>query len=106
DRGRAPLLRRPEHGRDRAAAGRLRAHRAAAVGEGAPAPLPGIARAVSPLFDRARWARIEPLLDELLGVPPDERRARLATIAGDDAELGRELESLLDDAASAAHAKF
>jgi serine/threonine-protein kinase len=42
-----------------------------------------------------RWNDIKTLLDEALEVPPEERDAFLATIAGSDAELVREVKALL-----------
>ncbi len=46
-------------------------------------------------MDRARWERIEALLDELLDLEGDTRRARLERLAGDDADLRDEVERLL-----------
>ncbi len=46
-------------------------------------------------MDRARWQRIETLLDELLELDGDARLARLEALAGDDVELRREVERLL-----------
>ncbi len=42
-----------------------------------------------------RWKRLEPLLDELLDLPREERAARLDAISGGDAELREDLERLL-----------
>jgi eukaryotic-like serine/threonine-protein kinase len=42
-----------------------------------------------------RWNDIKTLLDEALEVPPEERDAFLATLAGSDAELVREVKALL-----------
>jgi eukaryotic-like serine/threonine-protein kinase len=45
---------------------------------------------------RARWQRIQSLFEELADVEAAERSARLAQACGDDAELRRSVESLLN----------
>ncbi len=42
------------------------------------------------------WARLWPLLDELLDAPPAQRQARLAELAAADAALAAELHALLE----------
>ncbi len=46
-------------------------------------------------MDSERWKRVKEVLEELLEVPPEERDAALARLAGDDAELRREVERFL-----------
>src|ERR1044071_2871562 len=46
-------------------------------------------------MDTGRWQQIDRLLDEALGLAPDERAGFLAEACGADAELRREVESLL-----------
>jgi eukaryotic-like serine/threonine-protein kinase len=45
--------------------------------------------------DKARWQRLQPILDEVLDLPVDERRARLDERCGRDLALRAEIESLL-----------
>jgi tetratricopeptide (TPR) repeat protein len=47
------------------------------------------------MSDAAGWNRIEAALDELLALPEAQRAAALARLAGDDAAMRTELESLL-----------
>ncbi|HSM36079.1 MAG TPA: serine/threonine-protein kinase [Longimicrobiales bacterium] len=46
--------------------------------------------------DLARWERIQAIFDEAIDVPPAERDALLASACGDEHELRREVESLLE----------
>jgi len=41
------------------------------------------------------WAELQPLLDELLDVPAEQRAARLADLTRGDSALQRQLEQLL-----------
>ncbi len=43
-----------------------------------------------------RWARVQTLFEQALGRPPDERSAWLRAVCGDDPEVYREVESLLE----------
>jgi serine/threonine-protein kinase len=56
--------------------------------------------------DPERWARLSPLLDELLDLPPPERAARLAAITLDEPDLGDELAALLAGSQQAQSARF
>ena len=47
------------------------------------------------LPDRQRWARLNPLLEELLDLDAGPREARLAELRAQGAALAGELESLL-----------
>lgn len=51
--------------------------------------------------NREDWARLSPLLDELLDLPEPQRLARLDAIRTDNPELGEELAALLTDSQSA-----
>ena len=46
-------------------------------------------------MDAARWLRLSPHLDELLELDAPARGARLAEIAGEDADLAAELTRML-----------
>ncbi len=46
-------------------------------------------------MDPERWRRIESILDETLGLSPDEQAAFLDQACADEPELRNELESLL-----------
>ena len=46
-------------------------------------------------MDRARWQRIEALLDQLFDAPPERRAAIIAAATNDDPALRHEVESLL-----------
>ena len=46
-------------------------------------------------IDLSRWPALSPMLDELLGLPPAERSARLASLKGQDTDLMADLEQLL-----------
>lgn len=56
--------------------------------------------------DPERWARLSPLLDELLDLPPPERVARLAALTLDAPDLGDELATLLAGSQRAQSARF
>jgi hypothetical protein len=58
------------------------------------------------LPDRERWKQMEPLLEELLGMPPDARAARLFDVRMRDPLLAWELEAMLRAAAAAESARF
>ena len=47
------------------------------------------------------WARLSPLLDELLDLPEPERQARVAEVRAENSQLGDELAALLLDSQSA-----
>ncbi len=49
-----------------------------------------------PHFSPERWQRVEALLDEVLDLPPDERRAWLDVHCGDDEALRADVEALLE----------
>ena len=49
-----------------------------------------------PGIDPQRWAKLSPLLDELLDLPPEARAARLAALGAQDAELAGMLARLTD----------
>ena len=51
----------------------------------------------SPSHPRDDWARISSIVDELLDVPPAERRARIAELSGGDPARRAELERLLEE---------
>lgn len=48
-----------------------------------------------PSIDPARWQQLEPLLDEAMDLPPDQRTAFLDRVCGDDEALRADLERLL-----------
>lgn len=52
-------------------------------------------RSVTPLPDPERWHRIAPILEEALGMPPEQRAAFLDRVCGGDSVLRAEIESLL-----------
>ena len=58
------------------------------------------------LVDLAHWARLSPLLDELLELGADGRAARLAELGRSDPALAAELQAFIDDAARAEAAGF
>ncbi len=45
--------------------------------------------------DRERWQRLHPILDEVLDLPPDERRSRIDAVCAHDPSLRAELLALL-----------
>ncbi len=47
------------------------------------------------MTDSRRWKRIDAILDELLELGPEDRKARMEELSGDDAELRPDLERLL-----------
>ena len=53
------------------------------------------------MTDARRQRRIESLFEELFELSASERTARLAKIAGEDPELGREVEAMLEAYAAA-----
>lgn len=57
-------------------------------------------------IDKARWAVISPVLDQLLDAELAERRARLDEIRRDDESLAAELEALLAQLSDADHEAF
>ena len=58
------------------------------------------------LPERERWARLSPLLDELLECDPAARQDRLAQLQGSDPALAAELQALLAASGAAAEAGF
>lgn len=58
------------------------------------------------VFDRDRWKRLSPLLDELLDLPVDARALRIAALRAQDPELASQVASLVDDVAGADAARF
>jgi serine/threonine-protein kinase len=52
------------------------------------------------------WPRISALLDELLALPPEQRRTWLDTLEGVDAGAARHLETCLDDLEQLQHDEF
>jgi hypothetical protein len=58
------------------------------------------------LPDRERWKKLEPLLEELLGMAADARARRLLDLRIRDALLAQELEAMLRAAAAAESARF
>jgi hypothetical protein len=50
-------------------------------------------------LDPATWARLSPLLDEALALPPERRAAWLAALPADAADLRERLAAMLDPAA-------
>jgi hypothetical protein len=52
---------------------------------------------VSGSTSRDEWARLSDIVDQLLDVPPDERRARVDELSAGDSARRVALEQLLDD---------
>ncbi len=58
--------------------------------------LPSFHRRSMDSIDKQRWARISPVLDELLETTPEERLSRLESLRRTDAALADEVEALLE----------
>jgi tetratricopeptide (TPR) repeat protein len=57
-------------------------------------------------LNAARWAELDPLLDELLTLPPLEQSRRLDALAANDPATAGQLRALLDARDAASHADF
>jgi len=55
-------------------------------------------------MDRARWRRLQPILDDVLDLVGDERRRRLDQACAGDPELRAQVEALLQADAETAGA--
>src|SRR5262249_55929494 len=96
---RAPVLRRPDRGRDRGGARNLAEHGApeVAAGEGVPPSGAPVESQMTP----ERWATVQELFATASGLGAGEREAFLDGACGQDAELRREVDSLLASLRSA-----
>jgi eukaryotic-like serine/threonine-protein kinase len=60
----------------------------------------------SDVIDRESWITLQPLLDELLDVEPDERARRLQELSQDSPELAADLAAMLARDAAADRDRF